>query len=143
MRQCGVMAGSQASGRVDSNLYLGGRTGLLTESQSESTTSSEEWNGVPLGRKYDSAKAATFRSLPSAQDRGIRGLPSTSSQASNPFETRTNGRLLHYFECRMEPSLTLIVKFLKGPSRITFVPNIFHKLSPKFKASLQSSLPSA
>lgn len=88
----GMRAGSLAGepAKIESLTYLDGKTGLMTEvSQSDSTTSSsEEWNGVPIGRKYDSAKAATFRSLPSAQERATF---SAGRRQSNIFQPQTNG----------------------------------------------------
>ena len=59
----------------------------MTEvSPSSSSAGLDEWNGVPLGRRYDSVKASTFRSVQPAEDRAFSPL------GPRDYNTRPNGQ---------------------------------------------------
>ncbi len=58
----------------------------MTEvSPSSSSIGLDEWNGVPLGRRYDSVKASTFRSVQPAEDRSFSPL------GPKDYDARPNG----------------------------------------------------
>ena len=44
------------------------------DSPSSSSVGLDEWNGVPLGRRYDSMKATTFRAVQPAEEREFSPL---------------------------------------------------------------------
>ena len=72
----------------------------MTEvSPSSSIVGLDEWNEVPLGRRYDSMKATTFRSVQPTEDRGYSPLGPREHEARPNGQSQPKHLALTEFSC--------------------------------------------